>query len=99
MYLKHYRSANVRDALRAAREELGPDALVLSTKLVQVDGWRGWLGLREIELTAGVEHQPSPSRPEPARERASGPGEIAARLSAGGLDPALAEEIAAGLAP
>jgi flagellar biosynthesis protein FlhF len=99
MYLKHYRSANVRDALRAAREELGPDALVLSTKLVQVDGWRGWLGLREIELTAGVEHQPSPVRPEPARDRTSGPNEIAARLSAGGLDPVLAEEIAAGLPP
>ena len=34
MYFKRFRSATVRDALRAAREELGPDALVLSTELV-----------------------------------------------------------------
>ena len=31
---KRFRSTNVREALRAAREELGPDALVLSTELV-----------------------------------------------------------------
>ena len=31
MYLKKYRKATVREALRAVREELGSDALVLST--------------------------------------------------------------------
>jgi flagellar biosynthesis protein FlhF len=100
MFLKRYRSQNVRDALRAAREDLGPDALVLSTALVPVDGWRGWLGRREIELTAGAERQPPPVRrrqDEQPRQRASGSEEIAARLSAGGLDSALAEEIAAAL--
>jgi flagellar biosynthesis protein FlhF len=98
MHLKRYRSANVRDALRAAREELGPEALVLATKLVQVGGWRGWLGLREIELTAGVERRTSgwtdPSV-ERRRERTSGHEDSAARLSAGGLDAALADEVAA----
>jgi len=100
MYQKRYRSSTVRDALRAAREELGPDALVLSTRLAQVEGWRGWFGLREIELTAGAERQPSAPRREPAErpaERISGPEGIAARLSAGGLDPELAAEIAAAL--
>jgi flagellar biosynthesis protein FlhF len=99
MFLKRYRSQNVRDALRAARDDLGPDALVLSKKLVQAEGWRGWLGVREIELTAGAERQPAPMR-RPPREhsavRPSGPEEIAARLSAGGLDSALADEIASG---
>jgi flagellar biosynthesis protein FlhF len=99
MFLKRYRSPNVRDALRAAHEDLGPNALVLSRKLVQAEGWRGWVGLREIELTAGAERQPPTLRSQPGeqpRTRSSGPEEIAARLSAGGLDGALADEIAAG---
>jgi len=102
MVLTRYRSANVRDALRAAREELGPDALVLSTALVQVGGWRGWLGMREIELTAGAQRRSLPPRvepPDPGRERISGPEGIAARLSAAGLDPSFADEIAAALPP
>jgi flagellar biosynthesis protein FlhF len=98
MHLKRYRSANVRDALRAAREELGPEALVLATKLVQVGGWRGWMGLREIELTAGVERRTSGAT-EPSverrHERTPGHEDIAARLSAVGLDAALADEVAA----
>ena len=52
MYLRRFRSTNVRDALRAARQELGPDALVLATELVTAGGWRGWLGSREVEITA-----------------------------------------------
>ena len=120
-----YRSPNVRDApFRAAREnELGADAALssFSTTLVQARGWRGWFGLREIELTAGAERAPSGAqrsaerpaeraaerlieRPveravERLRERAPGTDEIAARLSAGGLDPSMAEEIALGLSP
>jgi flagellar biosynthesis protein FlhF len=110
MFLKKYRSPNVRDALRAAREDLGPDALVLSTTMVPVQGWSGWLGRREIELTAGADRQPPPMRrrvdedglptirrsaDEQPRERSSGAEEIVARLAASGLDPALADEIAA----
>ena len=45
MHLKRYRSSTVRDALAQARAELGPDALVLSTRLVSVRGVRGWLVL------------------------------------------------------
>ena len=41
MHLKRYRSETVRDALAAAREELGPNALVLSTRTVPATGWRG----------------------------------------------------------
>ena len=100
MFLKRYRSLDVRDALRAAREDLGADALVLSTTLVPVKGWRGWVGRREIELTAGAERQPPAMRrrrDEQPREPASPQQEIVARLRAGGIDQALAEEIAAGL--
>ena len=112
MYLKRYRSSNVREALRAAREELGPNALVLSTTLVQCKGWRGWFGQREIELTAGAERalqrpaereraeeRPVERAAERGRDRATAPDEIAARLAASGLDPSLADEIALGLSP
>jgi flagellar biosynthesis protein FlhF len=93
MYLKRYRSETVRDALRIAREDLGSQALVLSTALVPVEGWRGWVGLREIELTAAAERQST----APKRREGTGSEEIAARLTAGGLDAALAGEIAADL--
>jgi flagellar biosynthesis protein FlhF len=63
MHLKRYRSATVREALAQARTELGPDALVLSTRLVGVRGLRGWLGAREVELTAAHDSVMSESRP------------------------------------
>lgn len=63
MHLKRYRSSTVRDALAQARAELGPDALVLSTRLVSVRGVRGWLGSREVELTAAHDAMVSSSRP------------------------------------
>lgn len=55
MHLRRYRSTNVKDALAKARGELGPGALVLSTKTVTAVGWRGWLGAREVELTAAAD--------------------------------------------
>jgi flagellar biosynthesis protein FlhF len=102
MYLRRYRSKDVREALRAARNDLGRDALVLSTSLVPVHGWRGWLGIREIELTAAAERAPSPRQASVAEDRrdpAPGPEEITARLEASGLDRALAKEVADGLPP
>jgi flagellar biosynthesis protein FlhF len=115
MHLKRYRSETVKDALRAVCEELGPDALVLSSRTVLATGVRGLLGRREIEITAAAErhaeseerHPPSPpgfgaarSRdPRSARPRKRAVGravnEIAARLTASGLDATFAEHIAA----
>src|SRR5436190_18223512 len=97
MYLKRYRNQHVREALRAAKEELGPGALVLSTARVPVQGWRGWLGAREIELTAAAEREMAPPA-EPRRERPTRANdEVVARLMASGLDAGLADEIATGL--
>jgi len=100
MHLKRYRSSNVRDALRVAREELGANALVLSTGLVPVSGWRGWIGVREIEITVGADRAPlvlHAVSAEPQRRRSAGSDELAARLAAGGLDRAFADEISAEL--
>jgi flagellar biosynthesis protein FlhF len=96
--LKRYRRQTVKEALRAVREDLGPDALVLSTRTVTSLGVRGLFGAKEVEITAAAErfavtedrHALTSDRPE-----ARGGNEIAARLEAGGMDPALAREIAA----
>jgi flagellar biosynthesis protein FlhF len=103
MYLRRYRKPTVREALRAVREELGPDALVLATELVAAQGWRGWLGLREVQVTAGAERGVSDGRASgPERRRADTDAVrdgVVARLTASGIDPALAEAVAHGLAP
>jgi flagellar biosynthesis protein FlhF len=111
MQLKRYRSASVREALALARQELGPDALVLSTRLVSAPGMRGWLGARVVEVTAAAEREMSTDRPTGRPDRHPGPlvqsaeelpavpdwqAGLVARLCATGLDQALAEEIAEG---
>ena len=99
MHLKRFREQTLKDALRAVREELGPDALVLSTREVSASGVRGWFGGSLIEVTAAVER---PGRPEqrPAERPANRPAsdaarEIVARLEAVGLDTRIAREVAA----
>ncbi len=54
MHLKRFRRETVQDALRAAREELGSAALVLSTRMVAASGVRGWFGARCVEVTAAA---------------------------------------------
>jgi len=119
MFLKRFRANNVRDALRAVREDLGPQALVLSTEMVTAYGWRGLMGVREVEITAAVEREPSVARLEESDDRhtdvvsglnrtsvasgfsrtshdpaASPIAELTARLTATGLDEAIAAEVA-----
>jgi flagellar biosynthesis protein FlhF len=55
MHVKRVYRPTVREALAAAREELGSGALVLSTELVPAPGWRGWMGQRVVRLTAAAE--------------------------------------------
>ncbi len=55
MQLKRFRRKTLQEALRAVREELGPDALVLSTRDVMALGVRGWIGYRQVEVTAAAE--------------------------------------------
>jgi flagellar biosynthesis protein FlhF len=69
MQVKKYRQATVREALRAIREDLGPDALVLNTEMVPAAGWRGWMGRREVQVTAGIAGQLPGGRPTANRGR------------------------------
>jgi flagellar biosynthesis protein FlhF len=103
MHLKRYRRPTLKDALRAVREDLGPDALVLSTREVTATGVRGMIGRREVEVTAAAERQMVPESRHSDAETVAPPrrsssdraiDQIAARLEAGGLSPDLAREIA-----
>lgn len=108
MQVKKFRQPTVREALRAIREDLGPSALVLNTEMVPASGWRGWVGMREVEVTAGVAGQLSTGRPAASQSRsadthlrddatarqASTPREnLMARLLASGLDRTLAGSV------
>ncbi len=106
MYLKRFQGKTLQDALRAVRDALGPDALVLSTNVVRRSGPRGFFGSRVVEVSAAIERREVSEgrRPasagrtmratDPGAARRSGVDEIAARLGASGLDPALARMVA-----
>lgn len=99
MYFKRYRRPTVREALAAVRADLGPDALVLSTRIVDARGVRRLIGAREVEITAVAERfalaTDRTQRPEdrPA-DAAVG---LAARFEAVGMEPRLARELAESL--
>jgi len=112
MHVKRLFRPTVREALAAARQELGPGALVLSTELVPAPGWRGWMGQRVVRLTAAAE------RPEtdeiipdlmsedrsPVTVRRHSPlsgaqAGLVARLQAAGLSGPLAETVVSRMTP
>jgi flagellar biosynthesis protein FlhF len=97
MYLKRYRKSTVRDALAAVRQDLGPDALVLSTELVSARGWRGLAGARDVEITAAADRPVSKDRPSSSAGRPStttASDALVARLMAAGLDARFAQSVA-----
>ena len=106
MQVKQFRQPTVREAFQAIREEFGPSALVLSSELVSARGWRGWVGMREVQVTASApqgwegqgEGRPAVQRSRPA-DIPTGSGSLAARLMAAGIDPGLAEAVASGMSP
>ena len=76
MHVKRLYRPTVREALAAAREELGAGALVLSTELVPAPGWRGWIGQRVVRLTAAAERpgrSPTPASTRRRPRRVGGP--------------------------
>ena len=101
MHLKRYQRQTVKEALRAVREDLGPEALVLSTRLVAAPGPRGWIGGRFVEITAAA-NRPDETEDRHLEPRTAGAAvarrsgdEMAAKLEATGLDAVTARQVAA----
>jgi len=97
MHVRTFRHKTLSGALGAARAALGPDALVLSTGVVHASGLRGLLGGQLVEVTAAVERDGVSElrHQEPVgRTPDGGAGLIAARLTASGMQPAMARAIA-----
>lgn len=101
MQLKTFRQPTVREALREAREALGPGAIVVATEMVPASGLRGLLGAREVQLTAALDPDVSDARPLPEERRPpviDREGEaLVARLVASGLDRPMAADIVRGI--
>ncbi|QDS95794.1 Flagellar biosynthesis protein FlhF [Roseimaritima multifibrata] len=78
MYIRTFQAANLQAALAEIREQMGTDATVLHTRQVK-DGWMGWLGRTQVEVTAGLRTEnnqpslagqaPSESLPRPEAEQ------------------------------
>ncbi|MFP4173307.1 MAG: flagellar biosynthesis protein FlhF [Candidatus Hydrogenedentota bacterium] len=64
--LHTFRAASLDAAYHAMKETLGKDAIVVRTAEVPSKGLGGWLGRKEVEVTARV---PLPSREEKPRPR------------------------------
>ncbi|OYP30370.1 flagellar biosynthesis protein FlhF [Rhodopirellula sp. MGV] len=79
MESKTFRAANLQAALEEIREELGPNASVLSTKQCR-DGWMGWLGHSYVEVTASPD---DPHDSESTLPIEAGAGQGGLRLALG----------------
>jgi flagellar biosynthesis protein FlhF len=104
LQVKEFRQPTVREAFQAIREEFGPSAVVLESGLVSARGWRGWVGMREVRVTAqapeGLPAEPERRPAVPSGRSADTPaptGSLAARLTAAGIAPSLAESVGAGV--
>jgi len=70
MHIRYFRAANLQAALADIRQQMGPGALVLHTRQVR-EGWRGWLGCTEVEVTAGLVEPGDPAADSAGQDVAS----------------------------
>jgi len=79
MQVKIFESPDMATGLKMIRRELGPEALILSTRTVR-NGRLGILGKPTLEITAAIDNRvdPAPSEP-PVRQQTETPLHAAAR--------------------
>lgn len=87
MHIRTFRAANLHAALEEIRRQMGPEASVLHTRQVR-DGWLGWLGRTQVEVTAGLRDDGRPvSTPDSeAATSASGISAVAGNAPVMGTD-------------
>jgi flagellar biosynthesis protein FlhF len=55
MKIKKYLARDFQAALQLAKQELGPDAIILQTRQVRPKGLKGWFAPREVEVTVAAD--------------------------------------------
>ncbi|MBG9793139.1 flagellar GTP-binding protein [Paenibacillus dendritiformis] len=79
MRVKKYIVETMPEAMSQIRQELGQDAVIISTKEVRAGGFLGMFSRKAIEVVAAVDEQAQPARPSgPAR--AAAPADPPARV-------------------
>ncbi|GAC43146.1 flagellar biosynthesis protein FlhF [Paenibacillus popilliae] len=79
MRVKKYIVETMPEAMSQIRQELGQDAVIMSTKEVRTGGFLGMFSRKAIEVVAAVDEQAQPSRPS-GPTRAAAPPEPPARV-------------------
>lgn len=70
MLVKTFQAATMAEALRLVKAELGPDAMILSTKKERQGGVLGFFSKQVVKVTAAIDpHRPPQPPPVPIRER------------------------------
>lgn len=55
MIVKRYLANSMPQAMEQIKRDLGPDAVILSTRTVPGSGWRRFFGQKQLEVTAALE--------------------------------------------
>lgn len=81
MLVKTFQAASMAEALRMVKAELGPDAMILSTKKEKTGGILGFFSKQAYRVTAAIDpaRKPAPPPPAPAVYREPPPRERTAR--------------------
>jgi flagellar biosynthesis protein FlhF len=58
--IKRFKAQDTKTAMQMVKAEMGPDAVILGTREIKEEGLPA-----AVEITAGVNYQPPPTRPEP----------------------------------
>jgi flagellar biosynthesis protein FlhF len=81
MLVKTFQAASMPEALRMVKAELGPDAMILSTKKETTGGFLGFFSRQVYRVTAAIDpaRKPAPPAAAPAAYREAAPRERTAR--------------------
>lgn len=63
MKVRRFRAATAGEALAKVRAEWGSDAMIVDTRRVRREGWRGWFRPAEVEVLVATEADQSLSEP------------------------------------
>jgi len=81
MLVKTFQAPSMAEALRMVKAELGPDAMILSTKKETTDGVLGMFSKQAYRVTAAIDpnHRPSPPASAPIVKREAPVRELTAK--------------------